>query len=81
MRPIAEWFVAADLATAPGDLFFLCDFYKHRPHACGAMGTVAKGLFFRLTAAAPRIITRLDFHNKGMIVYAHRVILTMVKIY
>src|SRR5207248_11444117 len=52
MRPIAKWFAGAGFAAAPCNFFFFGNFYKHRPHACRAMRTVTKGLFFRFTTGA-----------------------------
>ncbi len=71
MRPVAEWFVGAGLATAPCNLFFFGDFHQHRPHTGGLMGAVAKRLFLRPAAAAPGITPRLDIHYKGMVVFVH----------
>ncbi len=72
MRPVAEWFAGACLAAAPGHLLFFGNFHKHRPHACGAVGSVAKRLFFGLAAAAPDITARFDLHDKRMVVFAHQ---------
>lgn len=71
MRSVTEWFRGADLATTPDNFLFFLDLNKDRPHAGGAMGTVAKRLFLRLAAAAPYITSRLDNHFKRMVVSAH----------
>ena len=71
MRPVAEWFAGAGLATAPCNLFFFGDFYKHRPHTRGPVGTIAKWLLLGPAAAAPDISARFDVHDKRMIIFVH----------
>ena len=76
MRPVAEWFRGAGLAAAPGNLFFFCDLHEHRPHAGGAVGAVAKRLLLGQAAATPDITPGFDVYYKGMVIFAHQLILT-----
>jgi hypothetical protein len=72
MRPVAEWFICAGLAPAPGNILFFGDFYNHWPHTGSLVGTIAKRLLLGLTAAAPGVKAGFGVHDKRMVVIAHR---------
>ena len=72
MAAVAERFFSAGLTAAPGHLLLFGDLDKHRTHACGAVGAVAKRLFLGLTAGAPDIAAGLDGHDVGMVGSAHK---------
>ena len=78
MAAVAEGFVFARFAAAPGHLFFFRDLDEHGPHARGAVGAVAKGLFLALPTGTPDIAARFGGHDKGVVIVAHRALLLSV---
>ena len=69
MGAVAEGFVAAFFAAAPGDA--LVGIYRrlHGTHAgiFSGVGTVAEGLLLRFSARAPEIISGLHFLNERFV--------------
>ncbi len=83
MGAIAKGFVLGFLTAAPGHLFGLVEVGLHRSHAGveAFVGAVAEGLFERLSAGAPEIVTGLHvLDERGVLLGAHKASLDGLKL-